>query len=292
LKEDLSLDLSLYSGMFASPWNIIRAVVDILIVAYLIYQLIWLIRDTRAEQLLKGVLILVVFSFLVTFLQLEVLNWLLDKVWLLFAIMLPIVFQPELRRILEQIGQGRPFSGSKSWTDREKTQLMINELIEAIGILARRKVGALIVLVRETVIDEYLDSGRQLDAEVSSPLLVNIFEPNTPLHDGAVIIQNNRIVKAACFLPLSVNPKIDPLLGTRHRAGLGISELSDVIALSASEENGTISLIRDGKITRYMDQNLLATILSSELLPKENQAERRSWLRRLLDGHPKQKDTL
>jgi diadenylate cyclase len=285
------LDLSLYSGIFASPWNIIRAVADILIVAYLIYQLIWLILGTRAEQLLKGLMILGIFSFFVTFFNLELLGWLLNKAWLVFAIMLPVVFQPELRRILEQIGQKSFFSGTKTWTNQEKTQATISELVLAISSLAQRKVGALIVLVRETVVDEFLDSGTPLHAEVSASLLINIFEPNTPLHDGAVIIKNNRITRAACFLPLSVNPKIDPALGTRHRAGLGISELSDALILVASEETGTVSLVRNGQITRYMDQNLLATILSSELLPKE-EVQEKSWLRRTFGGHNEKKDSV
>jgi diadenylate cyclase len=285
------MDLSIYSGLFANPGSVLRAAVDILIVAYLIYKLIWLIRGTRAEQLLKGVIILIGFSVLVSFFQLEVLSWILNKLWLVFAIMLPIVFQPELRRILEQIGQRTFFAGTKIWTDREKTQIMIGELVEALSILAQRKVGALIVLVRDTVIDEFLDSGRLLHADVTAALLINIFEPNTPLHDGAVIIDGNRITKAACFLPLSINPKIDPLLGTRHRAGLGISELSDAIVLVASEETGTLSLIRGGHITRYMDQNLLVTILTNELLPKNEGDKKKSWWRRFFSDHPKAKNT-
>ncbi len=273
------MDLSFLSGVFANPWDIIRSLVDIIIVAYVVYRILRWISGTRAEQLLKGLVLLLVFSVLASALELDMVNWLMEKLWIVFAITLPIVFQPELRRLLEQLGRGKFFSLSTSQVEMEEYEAIINEIGEAADILSRNRVGALLVLTRETGIAEYLESGVDLDALVSAGLLINIFVPNTPLHDGACIISNSRIKKAACFLPLSDNPNLDKELGTRHRAALGITELSDAIAVIVSEETGIISLAQEGKIQRHLDPLSLREILGRELLAREKWSDvvKRRW---------------
>lgn len=260
------MDFSFLSGIIASPWNIIRSLIDIAIVAYVFYRILRLISGTRAEQLLKGLVLLLVFSVATSYLKLTVVNWILEKLWIVFAITLPIVFQPELRRILEQLGRGQFFQTRKkagmSMLDSER---IIREIGDAAAVLARNRVGALIILSGETGLGEYQESGTELDALVSAGLLVNIFVPNSPLHDGAVVISEGRIKNAACFLPLSDNPFLEQELGTRHRAAIGISEVSDAIAIVVSEETGAISVASEGKLQRYLDERSLREILTAML---------------------------
>lgn len=263
------MDLSLLSGVSASPWNIFRNLLDIFIVAYIIYRVLGMIRETRAAQLLKGLIILLLFSVVVSILDLRMLNWLLDKLWIIFAITLPIVFQPELRRLLEQLGKGSFFKSSAGNLEALGYQTIIAEIAAAVTVLARDKTGALIIITRETGIAEYTENGISMDALVSSGLLVNIFVPNTPLHDGAVIINNGRINKAACVLPLSRNSELPGELGTRHRAGLGITEVSDAIAVIVSEETGKISMAIGGRLYRPLQPQHLQELLARELLQAE-----------------------
>jgi diadenylate cyclase len=267
------LDFSFLSGVFASPWDIIRSLIDIGIVAYVFYRLLGLIRGTRAEQLLKGLVLLLVFTVIASYLELDMVNWLVEKLWILFAITVPIVFQPEIRRFLEQLGRGSFFTSSRHLSLMEEYENIITEVSESARILSRNRVGALIVLTRETGIAEYLDSGVKMDALVSSGLLINIFVPNTPLHDGAVIISGGRIDRAACFLPLTNNPALDKELGTRHRAALGISEVSDALVVIVSEETGTISVAREGQLQRYLDEDGLKELLAQELLISSRSTE-------------------
>ncbi len=267
------MDFSFLSGVFASPWDIIRSLIDIGIVAYVFYRLLGLIRGTRAEQLLKGLVLLLVFTVIASYLELDMVNWLVEKLWILFAITVPIVFQPEIRRFLEQLGRGSFFTSSRHLSLMEEYENIITEVSESARILSRNRVGALIVLTRETGIAEYLDSGVKMDALVSSGLLINIFVPNTPLHDGAVIISGGRIDRAACFLPLTNNPALDKELGTRHRAALGISEVSDALVVIVSEETGTISVAREGQLQRYLDEDGLKELLAQELLISSRSTE-------------------
>lgn len=272
------MDLSFLSGVFASPWDIIRSLMDISIVAYAFYRLLVLIRGSRAEQLLKGIILLLLFSALSSFLNLELVNWLIEKLWILFAIILPIVFQPELRRILEQLGRGHFFTWDSDGGLSGNFSI-IDEIASAAAVLSGNKVGALIILTRENDIEEYLDSGVNMDSMVSSELLINIFVPNTPLHDGAVVIKDGRIQKAACFLPLSDNPKLDKQVGTRHRAGLGVSEVSDALAVIVSEETGGISLARRGRLDRHIDIQQLKSMLAEDLISEDKWSTfRRRWL--------------
>ncbi|NLO22028.1 MAG: TIGR00159 family protein [Syntrophomonadaceae bacterium] len=259
------MDLSILSGVIASPWDIIRTLLDIAIVAYVFYRILRVISGTRAEQLLKGLVLLLGFSVLISYLNLSMVKWLMEKLWIIFAITLPIVFQPELRRILEQIGRGSFFTTRKRTASQNNSEHMVRQLSAAAAVLSRNQVGALIVITRETGIGEYMESGVDLDAQVSASLLINIFVPNTPLHDGAVVISNLRIEKAACFLPLSDNPYLDPELGTRHRAGIGITEVSDAIAVIVSEETGAISIAKEGKLQRHLDEVSLRDNLLEEL---------------------------
>lgn len=274
------MDFSFLSGILTSSWNLLLNLVDIAIVAYLIYRILGLISGTRAEQLLRGILLLLVFSVLASFLNLAMVTWLVEKLWIVFAITLPIVFQPELRRFLEQIGRGSFFSGHVG-LNPEAIHNVLAEVSQAAGILSRNRMGALIVLTRETGIGEYTASGVLVDGAVTSSLLVNIFWPNTPLHDGAVVISGGRLQRAACFLPLSDNPKLSLRLGTRHRAGLGITEVSDALAVIVSEETGQISLAREGDLLSCADENHLRQVLELEFMQKTHWGEslRRRWFR-------------
>jgi diadenylate cyclase len=277
--EDRDLDFSFLSGVFASPWNLFLSIVDISIVAYLIYRILGLISGTRAEQLLRGLLLLLVFSVLASYLNLTMVTWLVEKLWIVFAITLPIVFQPELRRFLEQIGRGSFFSGHRLHWDPEAIHTVLAEVSKAAGLLSRNRMGALIVLTRDTGIGEHAASGVLVDGVVSSSLLVNTFWPNSPLHDGAVVISAGRLERAACFLPLSDNPNLDLRLGTRHRAGLGITEVSDALAVIVSEETGVISLAREGTLLSCPDEESLMQALAREFAQRPRWGEniRRRW---------------
>lgn len=282
------MDLSFLPGIFASPWDILRNIIDIAIIAYLFYRLLGAIRGSRAEQLLKGLVILLVLSLVSSILRLEVVNWLLEKTWIVFAITIPIVFQPELRRLLEQLGQGKFFtSSSRRNSDPGNMENVIREICDAAAVLSRNRVGALIVLSGQNNIEEYLDSGVKLDSQVSSRLLINIFVPNTPLHDGAVLIRQGRIDRAAVFLPLSDNPLLDKELGTRHRAGIGISEVSDAVAVIVSEETGAISTAVNGKLNRYLDASALKEWLTRTMIYQNREPGSGFFKRRWTeDGNP------
>lgn len=273
------MNLSFLSGVFASPWDILRSLLDIAIISYLFYRLLALIRGSRAAQLLKGLVLLLAFSAAASFLKLDMVSWLVEKLWILFAIVLPIVFQPELRRLLEQLGQGHFFSSRDTEWEKDECELIIEQITAAVEVLSRTRVGALIILVRETDIAEYIDSGVEMDSVVSTGLLINIFVPNTPLHDGAVIIKDGRIFKAATFLPLSDNPYLNKSVGTRHRAGLGIAEVSDAIAIIVSEETGNISVAREGSLNRVADVGILKDTLMKEFSSKEKWGDifKRRW---------------
>lgn len=245
-------------------------VIDILIVAAVLYKLFTLIRETRAEQLTKGIVVLLVLTKVTEWLRLYTINWILSNAMTVGTLALLIVFQPELRRGLEHIGRSRIFT--KSFVDirGESHEKVAEEIVEAAASLSRQKIGALIVIERQTGLNEVVDTGTKLDALVSSDVLINIFIPNTPLHDGAVIIKDDRIKAAACFLPLTENMNISKELGTRHRAALGISERSDSLSIIVSEETGTISLAENGTISRYLDTKTLRQILLDMYKPKNN----------------------
>lgn len=258
---------SLFSQLQTFFWNIfnrpqLNDLLDILIVAVLIYQTIMLTRDTRASEVLKGFLLLVGASLLSSLLGLTALTWVLKQILSNGALVLVVLFQPEIRRVLEQLGRGAKMEHFQS--DGEENQRIISEITQCLTSLSRRRVGALIVFERRTGLKDVMETGTRLDSTISAPLLENIFEPNTPLHDGAVIIRGTRIVSAACMLTtLSESNAITRDLGTRHRAAIGISETTDALVLIVSEETGVISMARDGKLTRHLDAKAIGEILST-----------------------------
>ncbi|MEW6229335.1 MAG: diadenylate cyclase CdaA [Bacillota bacterium] len=257
----------------------VSAVADILIVAYVIYRILVIIRGTRAVSLLKGIAVLFVATMLSNLLGLRTVYWLLQKTITMLFVALPIVFMPELRRALEQIGRGSLFTGPLGFLEKEDALKLIADVARASAVMARDKVGALIVLERETGVAELMETGIKIDAVVSAELLINIFMPNSPLHDGAAIIKRNRIVAAGCYLPLSENPAISKKLGTRHRAAIGLSEQSDAVVIIVSEETGVISLALNGKLTRYLDEGALKDRLAALLEAGRARQGIPGWLR-------------
>ena len=241
--------------------DVIRHTIDIALVAFLLYRLILLIKETRAEQVLKGLAILLAVTWLSGVLRLNTVYWILKNTATVGVIALLIVFQPELRRALEQIGRGKIFEKAIYTQDERNISLIITEITRAVQNLSKNKIGALIIIERKTGISDVIETGIRIDGRISQPLLENIFVPNTPLHDGAVIIREYRIAAAGCFLPLTENPNLSKQLGTRHRAALGISENSDAIAIVISEETGIISVAREGKLTRYIEPKTLRDML-------------------------------
>ncbi|MGI6168246.1 MAG: diadenylate cyclase CdaA [Christensenellales bacterium] len=236
-------------------------VIDIIIVAVLIYRLILLTSETRAIQVLKGIAIILVTSRIVDWINLQAVKWIMDYIIGAGAIVLVILFQPELRNVLEQLGRSRLFNKSKRGEERNGGKAA-DAVCSALLNMSRRRVGALIIIERNTKLSDYADTGTRLDSLVSDSLLENIFEPNTPLHDGAVILRGERILAAGCYLPLSANQAISKALGTRHRAALGISEISDSITFVVSEETSNISIARGGKLTRNLDETMIREILT------------------------------
>ena len=231
----------------------ITDVIDILIVAFVVYKLLGLIKQTRAEQLLKGVILLVVATFVSDWVNLHTINWLLKGTVALGAVAILVVFQPELRRALEYMGRSKIVKAPLSQMDKEKGKQITSHIVRALESFSKDRVGALIVFERETSLSDIMESGTIVDAEISEQLLGNIFYEGSPLHDGAVIIREGRLYAAGCVLPLTRNNNISKELGTRHRAGIGITENSDALTLIVSEETGIISMASDGQLSRFLD---------------------------------------
>ena len=243
------------------PFGLID-LLDVLIVAVVLYKLYGMIKDTRAVTLLKGLLVILVAALISNWLHLNALYWLLGKTLTVVAVALPVVFQPELRRALEHIGRGRLFS-KPSRLNEEEMGSLFREIAKAASTLSKTKTGALIVMERETGLSDYMESGIRIDGLVSSELLLNCFIPNTPLHDGAIILRGNRIMAAGCLLPLTEKSDLDKELGTRHRAALGLSEQADAVVIIVSEETGLISLAIGGHLERRFDMDTLQARLRS-----------------------------
>lgn len=234
-----------------TPVSIVFNLLDVLLVWYVLYKILTLIKGTKAVQLLKGIFVIIIAKIATTAFGLDTLDWLLEEVinWGFLAII--IIFQPEIRRALEQLGRGKIFQRTTSQQDEEQSRL-IEAMKKSVSYMAKRRIGALISIEKETGLNEYIETGIKMNAEISSELLINIFIPNTPLHDGAVIMQKDKIAAAACYLPLSESAFISKELGTRHRAALGLSEVTDAIVVIVSEETGAISVAFDGKIDRNL----------------------------------------
>lgn len=243
--------------------------VDIASIAFFLYKLIILTKETRAFQLLKGIAFLFVAAIISETLQLQTLSWVLNSVLASGIVVLAVLFQPELRRALEHIGRGKIFNNGLLQNFKPEENEIVSEMQLAIMSLAKRRVGALIVIEQRTGLGDIIATGTRIDGIISAPLIENIFEPNTPLHDGAVIIRDGAIVAAACFLPLAEDIAVARELGTRHRAALGVSSVSDSVTIVVSEETGVISFAREGKLVRYIDQKALHDLLESIFVGKE-----------------------
>lgn len=246
------------------------SIIDILIVAFVIYKVMMIIKGTRAVQLIKGLVVLILASVISEWVGFRTFGWILEQLQTVLVVALPIVFQPELRRALEQLGRGKFFARPMVMLNDEALQKMVNEVVKAVKTISQKGEGALIILERETGINDFVETGIKIDGIVSSEFLINIFIPKSPLHDGAVIIRGDRVIAASCFLPLSENPNLSKELGTRHRAALGLTEQSDAIAVIVSEETGVMSVAEEGRLTRYLDENTLKEILNKRLQTKQH----------------------
>ncbi len=265
-----------YMGKFIQLIKV-TDIIDIIIVTVLIYQILKMIRETRTMQLVKGVAILLVVLQISTWLNFTVINYILKNIMQVGLFMVVVIFQPELRSMLEKVGHskvGKLIDFSAGQMDGEEIQKVIKELVSATVNLSQTKTGALIVLERETKLGDVADTGAILNAEITAALLENIFVPKTPLHDGAVIIRDDRIYSAGCVLPLTSNKNLSRELGTRHRAAIGVSEVSDSVVIVVSEETGKISVAINGTLTRNLNENTLKNAIERALLkPAKNSSK-------------------
>lgn len=259
--------LSYFNILTTYPIKILILAIDLSIVAYLIFKLVKAVKNTRAMQLFKGIAVLIIATKFSEFLGLDILHYILSSVMTYGVIMIIVIFQPELRKTLEQIGS----KGIKDIFETEAPEdstSSVKEVADAAIKMSREKVGALIVFEREMKLTEIARTGVEMDSLISSGLLINVFVPNTPLHDGAVIIRNNRIVAASCILPITDKENLDRQYGTRHRAAIGMSEQSDAVVVVVSEETGNISLVIDGKIITGLKEETLVKELTRRLARK------------------------
>lgn len=240
-------------------------ILEIIIISFLLYQILGWVKSTRAWTLFKGIIVILMFTVFAMVFQLNAILWILSKTLNVGIIAVLIVFQPELRRALEQLGRKNLIGTIISFDDQKEderfSEKTIAEIVKATSELSKTKTGALIVMEEDVALGEYERTGIPIDAVVSSQLLVNIFEHNTPLHDGAIIIRGDRVVSATCYLPLTDSLEVNKALGTRHRAAIGISEVSDSITIIVSEETGSISIAHDGKLLRNVDGDQIKAIL-------------------------------
>lgn len=256
--------LSYFNTLLAYPIKFILLIIDILIVAYLILKVIKMLKGTRAMQLLKGIALLLIITALSEFLSLNILHYMLSSIMTYGVLLIIVVFQPELRKALEQVGN----TDIKKILDFEEEEepSCIEDVIKASQDMSSKKIGALIVFERDTSLGDYVRTGVSMDSKVSKELLINIFIPDTPLHDGAVIIKDNKIQAASCILPLTDKESIDRIFGTRHRAAIGVTENSDAVVVVVSEETGAISLAIGGKIIRDISEDQLRKELAKRVV--------------------------
>ena len=244
--------------------------IDICLVWFVIYELMMLLKGTKAVQLFKGVLVIIVIKLISWYVGLQTLSWIMDQVinWGIIAII--IIFQPEIRRGLEHLGRGSVFTYNKTGNQEEK---MVEALDQAIQYMSKRRIGALITIQQNTSLEDYIETGISLDADVTGALIINIFIPNTPLHDGAVIIKDNKIAVAAAYLPLSESNLIPKELGTRHRAAVGISEVTDALTIVVSEETGGVTVTKNNELIRDLTQQDYLKLLRNELVPRQEEVK-------------------
>ncbi len=238
-----------------------KFLIELAILWFVFYMLLLFIKGTRAVQVLKGIIIIVIIFLITKEMRLETINWILTKLFTISVIAFLIIFQPELRRGLARIGQFGMFS---------RQQQTLDEIVKAALILSKKKIGALIAIEREIGLKPYIESGIRTDSHVSSELLNTIFTPNTPLHDGGAIVQGSIIVAAGCLFPLTQNPHIASTLGTRHRAAIGLSEETDAVVAIISEETGDMSISVNGRLTRHLDEKEFGRVLTNIFRPKKS----------------------
>jgi len=241
-------------------------ILDILLVAIILYSVLLIIKGTRALKILIGLMILLIGFLLSGYVGLYTIDWLIQSLWAQIVLALVILFQPEIRRTLAKMGEARFFP---SLTSAEELR-SLEEIVRAAVALANRKIGALLVIGRETNLEDFIEVGTPLDAKVSHELLLSIFHPTSPIHDGAVVIRGNRIIAAGCFLPLSLSAAISRTYGTRHRAGIGLSEETDAIVIIISEETGAISTAVSGKLEKNVDMGSLRDFLTETFASPKN----------------------
>lgn len=281
---------NIFNGIY-SVWNqIIYAIssiripfdiIDILVIAFIFYKAIGFLRESRAGQLVKGIIILLVVYAVADWWELAVLKWTLSKVMGSAIIAIAVIFQPEIRRILERVGHTNFRKGQFLDGEESVIESCIDDVSRAAGIMHEKKIGALIVFERKTQLGEIIDTGTVIDAKSSTSVINNIFFPNSPLHDGAVIIRDGRVYAAGCILPLTSREDISLQLGTRHRAAIGMTENSDAVVLVVSEETGIISIVSNGKITRdYSAASACAEL--KRIICEDTNEEKQSTLKELL----------
>lgn len=257
-----------WSNLFS--WQNLVSLLDVLVVWYVIYMLMMLLRGTKAVQLFRGIVVIILIKLASWYIGLETVSWIMDQVinWGIIAII--VIFQPEIRRGLEHLGRGSLFANYNKKENEAEIKL-VDALDQAIQYMSKRRIGALITVQMNTGLDDYIETGIPLDADVSGALLINIFIPNTPLHDGAVIIKDNRIAVAAAYLPLSESNLIPKELGTRHRAAVGISEVTDALTIVVSEETGGVTITKNNELIRDLMQQDYRKLLYNELVPTQEE---------------------
>jgi diadenylate cyclase len=246
-----------------------RDVLDIALVSLILYRVLLLIRGTKAAKMLIGLLLLLVASVISRLLPLYTMDWLLQTFWAYIVIAVIVIFQPEIRRALAKMGEA---SFLPAFTSAEELK-SLEEIVRASISLANRKIGALIVIQRDTKLKDFVELGTSLDARVSKELLMSIFHPSSPIHDGAVVIRGNRVIAAGCFLPIAPTTRISKALGTRHRAALGLTEETDAVVIVVSEETGQISMSVDGRLETHLDMGTLRDMLTDIFTEKKVEAE-------------------
>lgn len=247
-----------------SPWRVFVLVMDLAIVLFIAYYIIRILRQTRAKQIVKGILMLVFLVIIAKVFNMVILNFILTNFVTYGVILLIVVFQPEIRNVFEKLGRSK-LVGVFDMDDNIMVKHSISEIVKAVEIMSLKKIGALIVIERNTKVSEVLKEGINLSAKVSSELIQNIFMPRTPLHDGAIVIDKSEILAAKCILPLASEVSVSKNLGTRHRAAVGITEISDALVIVVSEETGIISLVENGKLRRELTGDTLKELLLTKL---------------------------
>ena len=261
-------------------WQNLMNLIDILIVWYIIYRLILLARGTKAVQLLKGISLIIIIRIIAGFLNLHTLTYFVDQILSWSVIGIIVIFQPEIRRGLEHLGRSSIFGGN-TMSAHDSSEKMVEDLDKAIQYMSKRRIGALITIQQNTGLEDYIETGIPLDADISGALLINIFIPNTPLHDGAVIIRDNKIAVAAAYLPLSDNRASPKNLGTRHRAAVGISEVTDAITIVVSEETGGVTITRNSQFMVDLTREEYLKYLRAQLVPVEDKGP--NWFQKIIN---------